>query len=100
MDSRQEHIFAFSVLLLYVTVGWPSFTDVSKNGTVINVLDTSHGMTRVEVICGKVRITVCIPCCLPPSCHWDKGSISSEQTSPEPFLHTYSHTYICTHMTP
>lgn len=32
--------------------GWPSFWDVMETGTVKLVEDTSHGMRRVEVVCG------------------------------------------------
>lgn len=31
--------------------GWPSFSDVSKSDAVELKEDTSHGMTRTEVIC-------------------------------------------------
>ena len=33
--------------------GWPSFTDVAKNGKVELRQDTSHGMKRVEVACAN-----------------------------------------------
>lgn len=32
--------------------GWPSFTDAMNEGTVTLEEDTSHGMTRTEVVCG------------------------------------------------
>lgn len=35
--------------------GWPSFYDVAKKGTVKLVIDTSHGMNRIEVICSKCK---------------------------------------------
>lgn len=31
--------------------GWPSFYDVAQKGTVKLNQDTSHGMTRTEVVC-------------------------------------------------
>ena len=31
--------------------GWPSFYDVLTKGNVKSVTDTSHGMTRTEVMC-------------------------------------------------
>jgi peptide-methionine (R)-S-oxide reductase len=33
--------------------GWPSFFDVSNKKAVKLVEDNSHGMRRVEVVCGK-----------------------------------------------
>lgn len=33
--------------------GWPSFYDVIDSDSVITKEDTSHGMVRVEVLCGK-----------------------------------------------
>ena len=33
--------------------GWPSFTDVAKNGKVELHQDTSHGLKRVEVACAN-----------------------------------------------
>lgn len=33
--------------------GWPSFSDVIAQGKVKEVLDTSHGMIRTEVLCSK-----------------------------------------------
>jgi peptide-methionine (R)-S-oxide reductase len=33
--------------------GWPSFTDPITKDAVTFVEDTSHGMTRTEVCCGK-----------------------------------------------
>lgn len=33
--------------------GWPSFTEVVSNGNVTTERDTSHGMSRVEVMCAK-----------------------------------------------
>ena len=33
--------------------GWPSFYDVIKTGAVTLKEDTSHGMTRVEVVCAN-----------------------------------------------
>ena len=33
--------------------GWPSFSDVAKQGNVVRVVDESHGMVRTEVVCGK-----------------------------------------------
>lgn len=31
--------------------GWPSFTEPAKPGVIKYILDTSHGMKRVEVVC-------------------------------------------------
>lgn len=33
--------------------GWPSFTDPVENEAVRTERDTSHGMTRTEVLCAK-----------------------------------------------
>jgi peptide-methionine (R)-S-oxide reductase len=33
--------------------GWPSFTQPSAEDNVSTQIDTSHGMTRVEVLCGS-----------------------------------------------
>lgn len=33
--------------------GWPSFTDVAKQGHVLKIVDDSHGMSRTEVVCGN-----------------------------------------------
>ncbi len=33
--------------------GWPSFDDEIKKGNIITQLDTSHGMVRTEILCGK-----------------------------------------------
>ena len=33
--------------------GWPSFSDVAKQGNVVRLVDDSHGMVRTEVVCGK-----------------------------------------------
>lgn len=33
--------------------GWPSFYDVTKNGAVKLVSDSSHGMERTEVVCAN-----------------------------------------------
>ena len=33
--------------------GWPSFYDLAKQGAVKLKTDTSHGMTRTEVVCTK-----------------------------------------------
>lgn len=33
--------------------GWPSFTDVAKQGNVLRIVDESHGMVRTEVVCAK-----------------------------------------------
>ncbi len=33
--------------------GWPSFDRMIKRGTVKEVLDTSHGMVRTEVVCER-----------------------------------------------
>lgn len=33
--------------------GWPSFDDVIKAGNVEEREDTSHGMIRTEVVCGR-----------------------------------------------
>lgn len=35
--------------------GWPSFYEPSDNANVIEVLDTSHGMTRTEIQCANCR---------------------------------------------
>lgn len=34
-------------------VGWPSFSDVAKSGTVKLLDDNSGGMSRTEVVCAK-----------------------------------------------
>lgn len=31
--------------------GWPSFSDVAKQGNVSRIVDDSHGMVRTEVVC-------------------------------------------------
>ena len=33
--------------------GWPSFYDVESNSAVKEIKDTSHGMTRTEVVCAS-----------------------------------------------
>ncbi len=33
--------------------GWPSYFQPVKKGAVKNITDNSHGMARVEVVCGK-----------------------------------------------
>lgn len=33
--------------------GWPSFTEPSEGDNVRTEIDTSHGMRRVEVLCGN-----------------------------------------------
>ena len=33
--------------------GWPSFTDVAKQGQVLQIVDDSHGMVRTEVVCAQ-----------------------------------------------
>lgn len=33
--------------------GWPSFTDVAKQGHVLRIVDDSGGMVRTEVVCGQ-----------------------------------------------
>lgn len=33
--------------------GWPSFSDVAKQGNVVQIVDDSHGMVRTEVVCGN-----------------------------------------------
>jgi peptide-methionine (R)-S-oxide reductase len=33
--------------------GWPSFSDILKNGNVKSVSDHSFGMERIEVLCAK-----------------------------------------------
>ena len=33
--------------------GWPSFSDVAKQGNVLRIIDDSLGMVRTEVVCGK-----------------------------------------------
>ncbi len=35
--------------------GWPSFSDVAKQGNVARIVDESQGMTRTEVVCGTCR---------------------------------------------
>jgi peptide-methionine (R)-S-oxide reductase len=35
------------------TCGWPSFFEPSRPGAVIYEDDTSHGMNRIEVMCGR-----------------------------------------------
>ena len=34
--------------------GWPSFWQTADGGSVRKIMDTSHGMTRVEVTCADV----------------------------------------------
>ena len=34
-------------------IGWPSFSDIIKKGAVKVVADTSHGMSRQEVVCSQ-----------------------------------------------
>lgn len=36
--------------------GWPSFYDVVDEANVKKIVDTSHGMHRVEVVCAHVSI--------------------------------------------
>ena len=36
-----------------VRSGWPSFYDVLSKGNVVQKQDSSHGMTRTEVMCGN-----------------------------------------------
>lgn len=36
--------------------GWPSFYDVIDEANVKKIVDTSHGMHRVEVVCAHVSI--------------------------------------------
>ena len=33
--------------------GWPSFFDRYAKDSILEVLDTSHGMTRTELVCNK-----------------------------------------------
>lgn len=33
--------------------GWPSFSDALDNGKIKTIIDSSHGMIRTEIICGK-----------------------------------------------
>ncbi|MDO5510593.1 MAG: peptide-methionine (R)-S-oxide reductase MsrB [Weeksellaceae bacterium] len=33
--------------------GWPSFDQEIEKGVIKQVLDTSHGMTRMEILCGN-----------------------------------------------
>ncbi|MBN2707827.1 MAG: peptide-methionine (R)-S-oxide reductase MsrB [Calditrichaceae bacterium] len=33
--------------------GWPSFWEIFDKGSVVTERDTSHGMTRTEVMCAK-----------------------------------------------
>ena len=33
--------------------GWPSFYDVATQGRVVQKQDNSHGMIRIEVVCGN-----------------------------------------------
>lgn len=33
--------------------GWPSFSDVAKQGHVLKIVDDSHGMVRTEVACAQ-----------------------------------------------
>lgn len=35
--------------------GWPSFYDLAKKGSVKVETDTSHGMTRTEVVCARCK---------------------------------------------
>lgn len=35
--------------------GWPSFSDVAREGNVDLITDNSHGMVRTEVVCNKCR---------------------------------------------
>lgn len=45
---------SFFLTLPIFTVGWPSFSDVAEKGTVLKIRDSTHGMTRIEVVCAKV----------------------------------------------
>jgi peptide-methionine (R)-S-oxide reductase len=36
--------------------GWPSFYQPSEHSAVITKTDTSHGMTRTEVLCSNCRV--------------------------------------------
>ena len=33
--------------------GWPSFSDIIQYGAVKEIVDTSHGMRRTEIVCAK-----------------------------------------------
>jgi len=33
--------------------GWPSFSDVIRNKNILKIKDSSHGMSRIEVLCAK-----------------------------------------------
>jgi len=33
--------------------GWPSFDQEIKSGKILEIQDTSHGMTRTEILCGN-----------------------------------------------
>ena len=33
--------------------GWPSFSDVAKQGHVLKIVDESFGMARTEVVCAQ-----------------------------------------------
>ena len=37
------------------TCGWPSFFEPLAKGSIIYAPDTSHGMTRTEVMCGRCK---------------------------------------------
>lgn len=36
--------------------GWPSFWDAVDEGSVRKIIDTSHGMRRIEVTCADVSV--------------------------------------------
>ncbi len=33
--------------------GWPAFDQEIEKGKILEIRDTSHGMTRIEIVCGK-----------------------------------------------
>ncbi len=33
--------------------GWPSFSEASEKGRIVETLDTSHGMRRTEITCAR-----------------------------------------------
>ena len=38
--------------------GWPSFWDAVDGESVRKIIDTSHGMRRIEVTCADVSVAI------------------------------------------